>query len=75
MDNPFFNRPILNSPYEYPTRHWELDDNGQPTNRVLDARRRVSFISQTQCYPYFLQEWGKHVWEVAERSPHHGFPC
>ena len=45
MDNPFFNHPILNSPYDYPSRHWELDDSGQPTNRILDARRRVSFIS------------------------------
>ncbi len=45
MDNPFFSHPILNSPYEYPSRHWELDDSGQPTNRILDARRRVSFIS------------------------------
>ena len=26
-------------------------------------------ISQTQCYPYFLQEWGKHSWEVASKSP------
>ncbi len=26
-------------------------------------------VSQTRCYPYFLQEWGKHVWDVAERSP------
>ncbi len=26
-------------------------------------------VSQTQCYPYFLQEWGKHVWDVAERTP------
>jgi superfamily II DNA or RNA helicase len=24
-----FDRPILNSPYEYPRRHWELDDAGQ----------------------------------------------
>ena len=45
MDNPFFSHPILNSPYEYPSRHWELDDSGQLTNRILDARRRVSFIS------------------------------
>ena len=45
MDNPFFDHPILNSPYESPSRHWELDDSGQPTNRVLDTRRRVSFIS------------------------------
>ena len=25
--------------------------------------------SQTQGYPYFLQEWGKHSWEVATQSP------
>lgn len=26
-------------------------------------------VRQTQGYPYFLQEWGKHVWEEAPRSP------
>ncbi|CAK9039384.1 dITP/XTP pyrophosphatase (Non-canonical purine NTP pyrophosphatase) (Non-standard purine NTP pyrophosphatase) (Nucleoside-triphosphate diphosphatase) (Nucleoside-triphosphate pyrophosphatase) (NTPase) [Durusdinium trenchii] len=26
-------------------------------------------IRQTQCYPYFLQEWGKHSWDAAEKSP------
>ena len=26
-------------------------------------------VSRTQCYPYFLQEWGKHVWDVSEHSP------
>ena len=26
-------------------------------------------VEETQGYPYFLQEWGKHVWDVAERSP------
>ena len=41
----FFDRPILNSPYEYPAQHWELDGGGQPTNRVLDRRRDVSFIT------------------------------
>ena len=25
MANPFFDHPILNSPYECPQRHWELD--------------------------------------------------
>ena len=34
MDNPFFKRAILNSPYEYPARHWELDDTGQPTGKI-----------------------------------------
>jgi hypothetical protein len=29
MSNPFFDHPILNSPYECPRRHWELDEAGQ----------------------------------------------
>ena len=31
MTDQFFERPILNSPYAYPARHWELDADGQPT--------------------------------------------
>lgn len=45
MDNPFFTQPILNSPYEYPSRHWELDESGQPTQRVIAKRRRAEFIT------------------------------
>ncbi|MGV3626545.1 MAG: ATP-binding protein [Betaproteobacteria bacterium] len=26
-------------------------------------------LAQTQAYPYFLQEWGKHSWDCAEKSP------
>lgn len=26
-------------------------------------------IAETQGYPYFLQEWGKHAWRVAAKSP------
>ena len=26
-------------------------------------------IEKTQGYPYFLQEWGKHTWDIAPRSP------
>jgi type III restriction enzyme len=45
MSNPFFDHPILNSPYEYPKKHWELDESGQPTQQVADTRRRVAFIT------------------------------
>ncbi len=31
------------------------------------AVRRI--VTLTQGYPYFLQEWGKHAWEVADESP------
>ena len=32
-----------------------------------DALR--SIVDQTHGYPYFLQEWGKHGWDTAIRSP------
>ena len=45
MSNPFFDHPILNSPYECPTKHWELDPDGQPTQQVKPTRRRAEFIT------------------------------
>lgn len=45
MTAQFFNQPILNSPYAYPGRHWELDPDGQPTNNILEARRKSAFIT------------------------------
>ena len=41
----FFEQPILNSPYEYPAWHWELDDEGQPTNQIIEGRREAKFIT------------------------------
>lgn len=43
--NPFFDHPILNSPYDYPQRHWELDATGQPTQRIIEFRRKAEFIT------------------------------
>jgi hypothetical protein len=34
------------------------------TSEALDL-----IAEKTHRYPYFLQEWGKHSWECAERSP------
>jgi len=45
MDDSFFERPILNSPYAYPARHWELDTDGQPTNRIIETRRRCELLT------------------------------
>jgi type III restriction enzyme len=45
MANEFFEHPILNSPYEYPSRHWELDDVGQPTQKIINRRRAAKFIT------------------------------
>lgn len=45
MNDRFFERPILNSPYEYPARHWELDADGQPTQQIIERRRGAEFIT------------------------------
>ena len=45
MDNPFFEQPILNSPYAGPSRHWELDAQGQPTQKIIQTRRPAEFIT------------------------------
>jgi len=41
----FFQKPILNSPYDYPSRHWELDRDGQPTGQILPSRRVADFAT------------------------------
>ncbi|HRE12896.1 MAG TPA: DEAD/DEAH box helicase family protein [Usitatibacteraceae bacterium] len=45
MSNPFFDHPILNSPYKRPSRHWELDESGQPTQKIAEQRRGADFIT------------------------------
>ena len=45
VERPFFENPIINSPYLRPSCHWELDQTGQPTQKVLSARRRAEFFS------------------------------
>lgn len=45
MDNRFFTEPIRNSPYEYPREHWEIDAQGQPTQKIIEGRRQAEFIT------------------------------
>jgi len=45
MSDRFFEAPILNSPYEYPGKHWELDEARQPTGKIIAERRSTDFIT------------------------------
>lgn len=45
MGEAFFKSPILNSPYEEPRQHWELDASGQPTNVIVPRRRPSALVS------------------------------
>lgn len=43
--DPFFNEPVINSPYAYPSKHWELDSTGQPTGKSIEGRRAANLVS------------------------------
>ena len=45
MVTKFYEQPILNSPYEYPGQHWEMDSEGQPTHRIKENRRGAEFFT------------------------------
>ncbi len=36
---------------------------------AFDPDATSEILRQTNGYPYFLQEWGKHSWDVADASP------
>lgn len=36
---------------------------------TIDDAAITAILAQTQGYPYFLQEWGKHSWDLADASP------
>jgi hypothetical protein len=43
-----------------------------PIEREDEAIERdaiTAIVAETEGYPYFLQEWGKHSWDTAEASP------
>lgn len=55
-----------------------LDEQSATDALVLPARRHeVEFdsdaidciLAETKGYPYFLQEWGQHAWQIAAESP------
>lgn len=35
----------------------------------IDDEALTRIVEETRGYPYFVQEWGKHTWDVAEQSP------
>jgi len=40
----FTDNPIINSPFERPHWHFELDREGQPTGKKLAGRRESSHV-------------------------------
>ncbi len=44
MSEEIYKKPILNSPYEYPSSHWEMV-SGFPSQKIIRSRRRAEFIT------------------------------
>jgi hypothetical protein len=36
---------------------------------LIDPEALTKIVNDTEGYPYFLQEWGKHSWDAADKSP------
>ena len=68
MTERFFEGPVLNSPYSYPERHWELDGDGQPTGDIVDRRRRVSFVTPIPKPKKRKGDQSKLVFDAAARE-------
>lgn len=63
FDFPFvgpLDEPAARKALEVPARELGVVYEPAATQRILEA---------THGYPYFLQEWGKHAWDVAKASP------
>jgi len=41
----------------------------QSEGAEIEPAALEKIIAETEGYPYFLQEWGKHAWDAADHSP------
>lgn len=63
--------------FEFPLIGSLESEDARAAIRVPAAQNEVEFaddaieaiIERAHCYPYFLQEWGYHVWNAATNSP------
>lgn len=46
-----------------------LESPATKLNVKFEKEALSKILAQTRSYPYFLQEWGKHCWDTAEKSP------
>lgn len=46
-----------------------LESPARALGVTFDDEAVRAIITYTRGYPYFLQEWGKHAWDLADKSP------
>lgn len=63
----FIFEPI--GPLEQDAAHEAIRNPIEAEGERIDDDALAAILAATQCYPYFLQEWGKQSWDVANQSP------
>jgi hypothetical protein len=63
-----FDFPMI-GPLNAPEAFLAIQKPAQEEGAEFTEAALAEILLQTGGYPYFLQEWGKHSWEVAQRSP------
>lgn len=48
---------------------YALSKPAEDEGAEFEAQALDKIICETKGYPYFIQEWGKHTWDVADDSP------
>lgn len=56
-------------PLDDPEARRAIEKPAQKEGVKFSADAVSQIVQVTHGYPYFLQEWGKHAWDVAKRSP------
>ncbi|RTL67526.1 MAG: ATP-binding protein [Hyphomicrobiales bacterium] len=56
-------------PLSTPDAKKALQDPAKAEGAEFNAQALSEIIKVTEGYPYFLQEWGYHSWNISEKSP------
>jgi hypothetical protein len=63
-----FDFPLI-GPLSDDDARWAIEDPINSESASINADAVDLIVHRTQGYAYFLQEWGKHTWDAALRSP------
>ena len=63
-----FNFPFIGALEEKDARD-AIEKPIQNEGAAIEKEAVNTIVAMTQGYPYFLQEWGKHAWDMAPQSP------
>ena len=60
-------RPV--GPLEESDAEYAIREPIRAEGADIEPKALSTIVEQTEGYPYFLQEWGSHIWDIAAASP------